>query len=160
MIIVGVDNGLDGGLAALSSHSGDLIDRIKMPTKRVGKKREVDSYAVYRWLSDLHSPYVLAIEEPLPHAKSSQAVRSMALSFGKLLGMAETRLQDVVRVPVREWQKAMLGKVPRGETKAFALREATRLHPDENWLGSDRSKKPHDGIIDAYLIARHHWERL
>lgn len=159
MIIVGVDNGLDGGLAAITWWGGTLIDRIKMPTKRVGTKREVDSYAVYRWLSDLHSPYILAIEEPLPHAKSSAAVRSMALSFGKLVGMAETRVQDVVRVQVREWQKAMLGKVPRGETKAFALREACRLCPDENWLGSERSKKPHDGIIDAYLIARHHWAR-
>jgi len=153
MIIVGIDNGLDGGLAAISCHNGNLIDRIKMPTKKVGKKREVDALAVYRWLCDLHSPYILAIEEPLPHAKSSAAVRSMALSFGKLVGMAESRVQ------VREWQKAMLGKVPRGETKAYALREANRLCPDENWLASERAKKPHDGIIDAYLIARHHWQR-
>ena len=35
MIIVGIDNGLDGGLAAISCHNGDLIDRIKMPTKKV-----------------------------------------------------------------------------------------------------------------------------
>lgn len=157
MIIVGVDNGLDGGLAAISIHSGELIDRIKMPTKKVGNKREVDAYSVYRWLSDLHSPYILAIEEPLAHAKSSQAVRSMALSFGKLVGMAESRLQKLIRVPVREWQKAMLGKVPRGETKAFALAKAMKLCPDENWLASERAKRPHDGIIDAYLIARHHW---
>ena len=159
MIIVGIDNGLDGGLAAISCHSGDLIDRIKMPTKKVGNKREVDALAVYRWLCDLHSPYILAIEEPLPHAKSSAAVRSMALSFGKLVGMAESRVQEVVRVQVREWQKAMLGKVPRGETKAYALRKASRLCPDENWLASERAKKPHDGIIDAYLVARHHWQR-
>ena len=159
MIIVGIDNGLDGGLAAISCHNGDLIDRIKMPIKKVGKKREVDSLAVYRWLCDLHSPYTLAIEEPLPHAKSSAAVRSMALSFGKLVGMAESRVQQVVRVQVREWQKVMLGKVPKGETKVFALREASKLCPDENWLGSERAKKPHDGIIDAYLIARHHWQR-
>ena len=159
MIIVGIDNGLDGGLAAISSHTGELIDRIKMPTKKVGNKREVDALAVYRWLCDLHSPYILAIEEPLPHAKSSAAVRSMALSFGKLVGMAESRVQEVVRVQVREWQKAILGKVPRGETKAFALREVSRLCPDENWLASERAKKPHDGIIDAYLIARHHWQR-
>ena len=157
MIIVGIDNGLDGGLAAISSHKGELIDRIKMPTKKVGNKREVDSYNVYRWLCDLHSPYVLAVEEPLAHAKSSQAVRSMALSFGKLAGMAESRVQKFERVPVRAWQKAMLGKVPRGETKAYALAKASELCPDENWLASEKAKKPHDGIIDAYLIARHYW---
>jgi|TARA_R100000084_G_scaffold103589_1_gene59677 hypothetical protein len=158
-VIVGVDNGLDGGLCAIAQFDGSLIDKIAMPCRQQSKKREIDICKIHKWLSDLNTPFVLAIEEPLAHAKSSQAVRSMAISFGKLLGMSECKGYDVVRVSVHKWQKAMLGYIPKGKTKQAALDKAQELEPSENWLKNKRCRTPHDGMVDAFLIAHYIRER-
>tara|TARA_R100000655_G_scaffold34521_2_gene67162 strand:- start:593 stop:1099 length:507 start_codon:yes stop_codon:yes gene_type:complete len=154
IVIVGIDNGLDGGLCAISSH-GLIVDKIAMPCKQLSKKREVDTKKVYDWLVNLHSPFCLAVEEPLAHAKSSQAVRSMAISFGKIVGMAEAKEFELFRVSVHKWQKKMLGNVPKGMSKVAALNVAERLAPSENWLKNKRCRTPHDGMIDAFLIAQY-----
>jgi hypothetical protein len=156
-VIVGIDNGLAGGLVALSRFDGGIISKIVMPTKTVGKKREIDIRAINEWLLDFNTPFTLAIEEPLAHAKSSQAVRSMALSYGKLLGMAEAKGYDVFRVSISLWQKTLLGKVPKGMTKKRALQVVTELVPDEDWTKNSRCRVPHDGMVDAYLIGRYLW---
>jgi hypothetical protein len=82
----------------------------------------------------------------------------MAISFGKLVGMAESHdYENIMRVSVHKWQKVMLGKVPKGRTKEVALNLANQLEPSENWLANKRCRTPHDGMIDAYLIARYIW---
>ena len=159
-MLVGVDNGLDGGLCAITQFDGSLIDKIAMPCRQQSKKREIDICKIHKWLSDLNTPFVLAIEEPLAHAKSSQAVRSMAISFGKLLGMAECKDYEVARVSVHKWQKAMLGFIPKGKTKQVALETAQNLEPSENWLKNKRGRVPHDGLVDAFLIAHYYRQRI
>ena len=154
-MIVGVDNGLDGGLVAISRHTGGIIDKTIMPTlSRLGK-REVDTRRVYEWLMALETPFLFAIEEPLHHARSSQAVRSMGISFGKLLGLAESRQWDVSCVSVHKWQRELLGMLPKGQTKQAAFKKAVELAPDECWRKSKRATKPHDGMIDGFLIAHY-----
>lgn len=152
-MIIGIDNGLDGGLCAVSKFDGSVIDKIAMPTKWVAKKREVDTRVIKEWVLNLNTPFTIAIEEPLAHAKSSQAVRSMALSFGKIVGMAEANDYDVQRISVHKWQKAMLGFRPKGMTKQVALAKAEELAPAECWLKNKRCRKAHDGMIDAFLVA-------
>ena len=154
--IVGVDNGLDGGLVAISRHTGGVISKTVMPTLHRCKKREVHTRKVYEWVMQLESPFIFAIEEPLHHAKSSQAVRSMGISFGKLLGLAESREWNVQCIKVRNWQQSMLGHLRAPyNTKTAALTTATWLAPDECWQKSKRATKPHDGMIDAFLIAHY-----
>ena len=155
-MIVGIDNGLDGGLCAISQFDGSLIGKIAMPCQQRSKKREIDILKINNWLLNFNTPAALAIEEPLAHAKSSQAVRSMAISFGKLLGMAECKNYKVVRISVHKWQRKMLGFTPKGKTKQAALEVAQNLEPSENWLKNKRCKVPHDGIIDAFLIAHYY----
>jgi hypothetical protein len=154
-MIVGIDNGLDGGLCAISKHNGSVIDKCAMPTFQRAGKREVDTRKIYNWICNLNTESVIAIEEPLKHAKSSQAMRSMGISFGKILGMCESHGLTVKPIQVLDWQKRMLGKVPKSQTKTFALRKAIELLPDEDWRKNERSTVPHDGIIDAFLIARY-----
>ena len=48
----------------------------------------------------------------------------------------------------------MLGFRPKGMTKQIALAKAKELAPDENWLKNQRCRKPHDGMVDAFLVAR------
>tara|TARA_R100001440_G_scaffold24346_6_gene39723 strand:+ start:5493 stop:5990 length:498 start_codon:yes stop_codon:yes gene_type:complete len=152
-LIIGIDNGLNGGICAISKFDGGVIAKTAMPTKQVSKKKEIDILKVKRWVLDLNTPFTLAIEEPLAHAKSSQAIRSMALSFGKLVGLAESNEYDVCRISVHKWQKEMIGYTGKGMTKIAALNVAERLAPQESWLKNKRCRTPHDGIVDAFLIA-------
>ena len=39
------------------------------------------------------------------------------------------------------------------DTKATSLNAARRIFPGETFLATPRSKKPHDGLVDAALIA-------
>lgn len=149
--VVGIDNGLDGGLCAV--RNGKVLKKCAMPTTEREGKREIDIGHVLSWVRQFEDPVRLVIEEPLKHARSSQAVRSMALSFGQLLALCRLEGYDHRIVQVNDWQRKVLGRVARGGTKTVALAVAKKLQPGESWLASSRSKKPHDGIVDAYLLA-------
>ncbi len=153
-MIIGIDNGLDGGLCALSMPHGMIIEKMAMPTLQRDGKREVDTKAIHTWIRNLNTEPVIAIEEPLKHAKSSQAMRSMGISFGKILGMCESHDFKVRPIQVADWQKAMLGRIPKSQTKVYALKKAQELAPEEDWRKNDRCTVAHDGIVDAFLIAR------
>jgi len=159
-MIVGVDNGVDGGLCAVSKSHGRVISKIVMPTKKRAGKSEVDLMAIKNWINELNTEPCFVIEEPLHHAKSSQAVRSMAMNFGKLLGACELRMWEVHAISVREWQKEILGhNIPKGKTKEVAKDIAMMMCPGEDWTRSERAVVPHDGMIDAYLIAQYWFKK-
>lgn len=163
-VIVGVDNGLNGGLCAVSGFNGAVISKIRMPNIHEGLRRdganEIDIREIAEWMTvfKYHNSVLFAIEEPLKHAKSAQAVKSMAYSFGQLMAYA-LLLPDnvsVFRVPITGldgWQRRVLGRVPKSKTKEYALNKARELAPDEDWRATTRSKVAHDGIVDAFLLA-------
>ena len=153
-VIIGIDNGLDGGLVALSS-VGDIIECLPMPTLQVADKKEVDPKAVVDFVLKFDK-CIVGIEEPLRFAPTSQAIRSMAISFGKCIGACAAFGIDSKRIQVKEWQDVMLGKgLPKGQTKSVALKKANQIWPNEKWLATKRSKVAHDGLVDAGLIAEY-----
>lgn len=156
-VIVGVDNGLGGGLCALSATHGLVIDHCPMPVERGRKKDRISVKDFLTWLRKFDPGSTLvAVEEPLHFAKTLASMRSMAISFGMILGACETAGYHVERVQVRDWQPKMLGRFPRGQSKAAALRRAKMLWPDETWLAGPKCRTPHDGIVDAALIGYYH----
>lgn len=159
-MIVGIDNGVDGGICAISAHYGMVIGYCPMPTYARKGKREIDTVAVRDWILDLHTEPFIAIEEPLRHAKSSQAVRSMAIGFGKLMGLCEARDWRFAEIEVKDWQKKMIPGVQTGQTKKVAAEVALQKAPGHSFLKSAKSKVPHDGIVDAFLIAAYARENL
>jgi hypothetical protein len=54
----------------------------------------------------------------------------------------------------------MLGFIPKGKTKQVALETAQNLEPSENWLKNKRCRVPHDGLVDAFLIAHYYRQRI
>lgn len=159
-MIVGIDNGVDGGICAISAFGGLIIDYCPMPTYTRKEKREIDTVAVRNWILNLHTEPFVAIEEPLRHAKSSQAVRSMAIGFGKLMGLCEAKGWPFAEIEVRDWQKKMMPGVQTGQTKKIAAKVALQKAPGHLFLKSAKSKVPHDGIVDAFLIATYARENL
>lgn len=156
-IYIGIDNGLTGGLVALSDYPGPPIESWPMPIQSKNKGNEVNAEFVWQFLDNLSNRNKLTVilETPGKHSPGAQALCSMWDSFGAIRGVLESRGVRHIRIAPQTWQKAMLGKLEKGQTKPAALSKARQLWPDEKWLATPRSTKPHEGLIDAALIAEY-----
>lgn len=155
MIYVGIDNGLTGGLFAISAESR-VIDFRVMPIQGKAKGNEVDSGGVLDFLSKWDRSEITAIlETPGKHSPGVMSLCSMWDSYGAIRAVLETRGIRHHRIAPQTWQKAVLGNVAKGQTKPAALSKARQLWPDETFLATPRSKVSHTGIIDAALIAEY-----
>ena len=168
-LYIGIDNGLSGALVAISAHHGIVIASAVMPTIKKTKGNEVDSLAVKEWLSavcagNLRSLCVI-LETPGKQGVrfrdkfgeqvkgGSLALCSMWDSYGAIRSILETNSIRHHRITPQAWQKVMIPGTEKGDTKPAALHKARQLWPDEKWLATQRCSKPHDGMIDAALMA-------
>jgi len=158
-IYIGIDNGLTGGLVALSDHPGPPIEMIVMPTRGKTNGNEVDAKEVYFILSalsgGLSGRITVILETPGKHSPGAQALCSMWDSYGAIRGVLESRGIRHHRITPQAWQKKMLPGCAKGDTKPAALAKARQLWPQENWLATPRSTVAHGGLIDAALIAEY-----
>jgi hypothetical protein len=156
MIYIGIDNGITGGLVALSDRPGPPIAMIKTPSKRWRRRNEIDIRSIHRWISDVTSGNLsnafYTVEEP-NNSRNASTAYSVASSFHSLRGFFDAKFLDFDRITPQSWQKRMLGKFETGQSKKAALAKARELWPDEKWLASPRCSTPHEGMIDAALIA-------
>jgi crossover junction endodeoxyribonuclease RuvC len=176
MIVIGVDPGKSGGLAAINKRG--IVDCIPMPVSSDGL---VDSRAVAEWIRGVSAPawakddrgndtvdreVSVWIEDV--HAMPGQGVCSM-FSFGRSLGNLEGVCgalgMAVHRVRPQAWVKEageVLGCISvdcGGSGKGSAKNKgksavwAKRIWTTANLLATPRSKVAHDGMADALLIA-------
>ena len=160
---MGVDPGLNGSFVVIS---GDVIRcKLVMPTisatsKKGKRKGEIDQNGVLSFLSCLPPQTHAVIEEQIPvRNQHIQANHTTAKNYGILL-MALTASHISYReVPSNKWQ-SHFGIVPntgkKGKTtKQQALVIAQKLYPGTDFRRSQRAYVPHDGIVDAALIANY-----
>lgn len=85
-----------------------------------------------------------------------QGVTSMfsyGTGYGILQGVVGAFGFPFTLVPPRVWTKVMHAGVSTDiSAKEKSLVAALRLFPDQNFLATPRSTKPHQGLIDACLI--------
>jgi hypothetical protein len=161
-VLIGVDNGISGAMVAISAYHGLVIDKILMPTRSTGTSRECDAVAVCEWIENFtHTDDIaVALETPSKHSPGTLALCSMWDCYGAIRGILESCGIKHVRIAPRTWQSVMLGKVPKGETKAYARAKAREIWADEDWLATPRSKKAHEGLVDAALIAEYYRKKF
>ena len=158
MIYIGIDNGVTGALAAVLGGSGKILSACPMPIAKARKGNEVDVRAAYLWIIEVtgsdpaSATYV--IEEP-GGSKSAKAAASMSGSFHAMRSLFDVKSLRWHRITPQSWQKVMLPGCKAGDTKPRALAKARQLWPAEKWLPTPRCSKPHDGMIDAALIAEY-----
>lgn len=158
MIYIGIDNGITGGMVALSDHPGPPIGMTTMPTNKHRTRNELDMRAIDFWIGDITGGHLgnttFIIEEP-NNSRNASTAYSVASSFHSFRGFFAAKRLAFVRITPQSWQKHMLGKVPKGETKVHALAMARKLWPSETWLASPRCTTPNPGLVDAALIAEY-----
>ena len=80
---VGIDCGLDGGIASVDAN-GQLKHTLIMPTVPKGKGRQINLQgmaAMIKSLSEADRHYTFIVENPGAHAPSAAGLRSMTYSF-------------------------------------------------------------------------------
>ena len=162
-IFIGIDCGLDGALAKLDA-SGRILELLRMPTLKKGKGRKIDISALSAYLHHQSHAGALTvtIEDPGGHAPSAAGLRSMTYSFAVTEAACVIGRIRYELVMARKWQSEYWTrpKMPKGQkfdTKAAALQSACKLWPEQDWTHSERAQKPHEGFVDAALIAE--WGR-
>ena len=156
MIYIGIDNGLNGAMVALSDHPSPPIAMRIMPTTGKSKGNEVDAKEFWDWLyANGGDDFTAILETPGKHSPGVQALCSMWDSYGCIRGILASQGIRHHRITPQSWQKVMLPNCAKGDTKPAALAIARRLWPNETWLASPRCSKQHDGLIDAALIAEY-----
>lgn len=148
MIIIGIDPGKKGAVAALSL-KGDLVYLADTPTLKVGKRHEYDLAGMAQVLQGFPEDTLVAVEQlgamPL---KGSIGAFSLGQGCGLWLGMAAMRKMPIARITPQLWQRALLAGLPKG--KGSSLVRARELFPG---AASMLTRKRDDGPADALLIA-------
>jgi crossover junction endodeoxyribonuclease RuvC len=153
-VFIGIDPGKKGGIALIKD-DGRLLATLVMPDN-VGDIR--------KWLEQWWDPSRWEIiraylEKAQVMFKDGQrqgvsAAFNYGTGYGKLLGMLETMGFSHELVRPQQWQKVMIPGSKKGQSKKDALIKARQLFPQETFIQKG-CRVPHDGIIDAVLIAEY-----
>ncbi len=152
-LILGVDPGINGGLAVLSLEN-ELISVIKVPLWTPKSKNEIETMALNlffaRWALDIG---MMALEDV--HSYPEEGVSSV-FRFGEakgiLIGLAAAYLIPIVKIAPAVW-KSDLGL---SSDKSRSLNAAKRLWP--NFAHEFKFKKDADkaeAALIAYFASKH-----
>lgn len=153
-IFVGVDPGLSGGIVAIDSDL-NLLGKFVMPTTA---KKLLDLLAVCKiFLVFLPEGEKVKVFLEEVHSMPKQGVAS-SFKFGRVFGAIEGVL-TALNIPYelvspQKWQnKIHVGikkELPPKKRSSIAV---SKLFPRLDLRATERCKKPHEGLVDALLIA-------
>ena len=170
-VVMGIDPGLNGGLAVLTLE-GEHIDSIRMPTIK-GKHETIDVRRIKQWMTAY--PFtnfrLILMEEsgarPIGgeaaergQSRGSRASNSFIRGIGNIEGAIKVLSYPFDLVTPQRWQRAILGAKPSGLdpaaarawSKSACIGYVQRRFPTAN-LFPGKCSKPHDGIADAIGVA-------
>lgn len=147
--VLGLDPGLSGGLAII--HSGGVITE---PMPVIGNV--IDKRGLLTWLRanrDLIEMAYLELSASRPK-QSSQSTFTFGRGFGTLEMALEAAEIPYQVVPPNVWCKVIHAGMPKDmKAKDKSRIVAARLFPNLDLRESPRCKVPHEGMMDATLIA-------
>jgi len=152
--IVGIDPGLDGGIAILNDErEPDVHIMPTMPSGK-GNGRTINLQSLFGLLLDVRKPCRVIVERQQPFPKQGGVSNfTTGYGFGAILGvLTATEMPHIVITP-QTWMKAL--GIPRGSGKGGNVLAATRLFPTVNLKRTAKCKNLHDGMADALLIAEY-----
>jgi hypothetical protein len=150
--IVGIDPGLQGGIAVLDSLINTVTTTYKMPTKRVNKKLVIDTKELLNILEGVCKNSTVVIEDVfIGKGMSCKSSITTISNWGVILGLL--RLIDIepVIVGASTWQSKILKDVIVGQPLKNEVSKLTKLKSLKlaALLGYNG---PSDGVSDAVCI--------
>lgn len=157
---IGIDIGKKGAIYMLNE-DGTEDWRVAMPMI----KDQVDWHELNAILEPYQMFNGMVVYEKLGviFGTSKKTAFSMGEQYGAVRQCCISNNIRYTEVPAKKWQAEMFegqvniqktGKTSR-DTKAMALVAAKRLFPTVNLLMTKSSSVPHDGLVDALLMAEY-----
>ena len=150
MIVIGVDNGLKGGIAYIYEN---CVETRPMPI--AGKAYdEVNLVGYFRPFSKCHA--YIEVAQAMPK-QGVASVFKYGTNYGLIRGICAAYHVPYTLVRPKEWQKVMLAGLPVAKigTKAASIQRAQQLFPDVSLLRTKACRTKSDGMADALLIAEY-----
>lgn len=151
MQIIGIDPGKTGGIAIICARSAAIIDMIVMPE---------DPTELAEIFVERAGQYFVFVEKAQAMPKNGAvSMFNYGQGFGTILGILIAVKARFNLVPPKTWTKVLHVGATGKDAKAKSLQIARRLYPEQDFRDpeSKTAKKPHEGLIDAVLIAE--WGR-
>lgn len=149
MYVMGVDPGKAGGVAVIQVIGRQIISLVPM----------FDSVQDFNIFCDFHRKAITHCWLEKAQAMPKQGVSSMftyGQGFGEIIGVLTAQRIPFTLVGPRKWQQVIHeGTDSHLDPKNRTLQAAQRLYPGQSLLASERSKKPHLGLMDALMIAEY-----
>jgi hypothetical protein len=151
----GIDVGKKGAIAILNKN-GDIIHKEVVP---LVSKKELDFSRIKEISKIISDNCKHAAIENVKSIYGSSA--NSNFQFGRIFGNLEMLLHlsgvSVLYVKPKDWQKVIWSNLPTlsKNPKENSLNACKLLFPEENLLATKRSSVPHDGLVDAILIAEY-----
>lgn len=154
MIIIGIDPGMDGAVAAIDGESRQLLRLEDTPVLQAGKGREYDVSGMADLLRSMvlgHSArVVIERAQPMP-GQGVTSTFSTGMGYGIWIGVVGALGIPYSSVRPCDWTRKLLKGVP-GEGKARSILLASQTFPGIE-LVPPGCRKPRDGRADAACIA-------
>jgi hypothetical protein len=155
--IVGIDPGLNGGVAWITEDGG--FEAYPTPVMKIGSKS-------FYWAANMPHRFRAYMEDGYDvtaYLEKAQAMPKQGVSstfrtgegFGLWQGILSALGISLIIVTPQRWQKKVLAGL-QGSTKDRSAIAATRLFPDVSFV-AEGCRKIHDGMTDAACIARYGW---
>lgn len=159
-MIVGIDPGLDGGIAGMDLGGNVLFARVMPSKERKKGKRDVDAAMLGAILSnheqDVFQEEIKLVVVERVSAMKGQGVSSMfsfGKGYGKVLGVIEHLGLPLEQPTPQRWKKIVLAGTTKDKDAAVAY--VRERFPNANLFRTDKCKKPHHGMADAICLAEH-----
>lgn len=140
----GIDPGKLGAYCILDEKGG-IFDMQPMPSMS-------ELQAIADWGKKPEINLTVIIEDVTPNPNWAM---NSCWAFAQHVGQLHLIFPNAKRVYPRTWQAAMWQPGLRGDAKAKSLRSVKFYVTADAFIGP-RKRVPHDGMIDAYLIARYY----
>lgn len=162
----GIDPGLSGAIAVLAD--GEAIDVLDMPTREVGKGREVDAAALAALIREVRGAHhgasfaatletVFAMGAGREGAGGAAAMQRLGDARGAARGVLEALGVPYIRAAPATWKReyGLIG-LPKGDSKEASRQTALRIFPG---MAERLRRKKDDGRAEALLLARYGWRQ-
>lgn len=163
----GMDVGGEGAIVSLND-KGEVVDKYVVP--KIGNV--IDLHLLSKYIAMCKGAKVAIEDVHSIFGTSSKSNFKFGFASGAMEALLVAHSIPFERVAPKAWQKVAwqgvhIVSVPTGkrlksgvmqtkvDTKATSLLAAKRLFPTFDMRASDRCKIPHDGIVDALLMAEY-----
>lgn len=159
MIILGIDPGFSGALAAVDSSTRQIVGLIDMPTLSVvrggSRKPEVNPHGISAFVRETNAALAYLEQVQARPGQGGSSIFRFGEGYGVVQGVMAMLGLPLTKVTPQTWIKAMRVVAPATATADASRKDASRARAMELFPGHAHlfQAKCHDGRAEAALIA-------